>query len=234
VSWELRLPYRDRDQPLDDPDVLALPQALEDRDQRAIATRLLLQAMETPGMETVGDLLDVVEALDEGERRLVLDRCRERAGLETATDVDDKQQLESLQQEIVRRGSVERDSDGLAHQLCAHEGCTVEPINEKTGTPARTAAKRWWCPTHRGGHEADMQPFQFGWTFAKSGAILSGDEVAQREAEAERERVRLESRRRAREAEQAQRLGEADEVADVERARRARLERETPRGMPIP
>jgi hypothetical protein len=227
VSWSISIPYRDCGQRLDDPDVLALPRALEDREERAVAERVLLGAMETPGLETIGDLLDLYESLDAAERRQVLEGARRRAGLPSTAAIE----WEHQQEQLDLRGAIERDESGCAFQACAEEGCSAEPINPRTGAPAKVAAKRWWCEAHRAGHEDDMRPFVYGLRYARSGAILTDDEVARRAAEAQKMEVENESRRRRREAQQAERAEEAERRAAWERERDAALRREMPRGL---
>jgi hypothetical protein len=62
---DLKVPYRDRHQRLDDPSVLRLPQALEG-EERAVADHLLVEAMADPGLHTIGDLLDRIEQASPG------------------------------------------------------------------------------------------------------------------------------------------------------------------------
>jgi hypothetical protein len=72
----LRLPYRDRNQPLTDPEVLRLSEALEDRAERVTVDRLLVEAMGDPDLHTVGDLLDRIERASPQERRRLVDEGR--------------------------------------------------------------------------------------------------------------------------------------------------------------
>ncbi len=61
-AWSIRLPYRDRGQPLD-LDLVDLAPTLDDPEEEVVARDLLWNAMTDPELETVGDLLDRVESM---------------------------------------------------------------------------------------------------------------------------------------------------------------------------
>jgi hypothetical protein len=230
-GWELRIPFRDRSQTPIEALTSGADEALEDPEERRLAARLLLDAATDPEIETIGDLLDQVEHLDADTRRQLLDRTREALGLESATAIESQDHFDALQAQLVRRGAVERDADGRALFICAHPECGAFPV-AKNGTHAKLAVRKWWCEEHRHlAAEGDMEPFEFGLRYSRSGALLTDDEVARRAAEAQKVEVENESRRRRCEAEQAERAEEAERLAVYERERDAQLRREMPRGL---
>jgi hypothetical protein len=160
---DLKIPYRDRDQRLDDPGVLDLPRALEDRDERAVADHLLIEAMADPGLHTVGDLLDAVEQASPQQPRRIADQAREAAGLKTFTTIE----WEAAQERHRRAAAPPRDVDGRSLQICHEPGCAAQAVNPATGTPEPVAARRWWCEAHRAGHEADMEPWTRSYRFRR-------------------------------------------------------------------
>jgi hypothetical protein len=234
VNRAISVPYQDREQTPAEALAANAERALADPEDRRVAARLLFRAASDPDIETMGDLIDRIEALDADQRRALFDQMREAAGLESATDVDARERFESLQQQLIRRNAVERDADGRALFFCAHPDCKAFPV-ARNGSHKKLAIRRWWCEQHRDlAAPGDMEEWTPGWHYSKSGAILCDAEVRRREADAERMKVELESRRHSREAEQAAREAEALERADADRAHRARLQRETPRGVPLP
>ena len=60
MSWQLRIPYRDRDEALDAESIWRLPKLL-DSDEDVRVTRELLALGCRAGAKTVGQVLDVVE-----------------------------------------------------------------------------------------------------------------------------------------------------------------------------
>jgi HNH endonuclease len=81
VSWQIRIPFRDRDEPLDADALTDLPAALEGED-RDVTRELMVQAR-LEGARTVGDVLDRVEAVGPRGRRQLLDEARTALGLPT-------------------------------------------------------------------------------------------------------------------------------------------------------
>ena len=89
-DWSIKLPYRDRDDPL--PTVADACRVLESDEDRAVARSLVLSGV-TSGLATVGDLLDRLAAMAPSERRAALDQARSRAGLPTTREVDARRAL---------------------------------------------------------------------------------------------------------------------------------------------
>ena len=137
MSWQLRIPYRSRDEPLDARTIWQLPKLL-DSDEDARVTRELLTLSCRAGAKTVGQVVDVVESLDAADRRLYIDACRKSAGLRTATEIDDRAALDLAQ----AAGRVRGNS---LLQYCAH--CDAVPLTE-TGTLREVKARRWHCAAH--------------------------------------------------------------------------------------
>jgi hypothetical protein len=152
------------------------------------------------------------------ERRALLDRFRKRAGLDTTTDIDARRRFEAANRNARLIAAQESP-----WQICAEPTCNEIPINE-LGAPIPVDARRWWCPAHRHlADEGDMLPRPIGLRIAPSGAIVPVDPD-----EEARGLVAAESRRHQHEAKLADRKADAQELASVERARRARVERELP------
>jgi hypothetical protein len=84
MSHEIRIPHRDRSDPLSS--VGELARHLESPDESATVRELVTDAAGA-GLTTVGDLLDRLGRLAPAERRALLDRARSSAGLPTATEV---------------------------------------------------------------------------------------------------------------------------------------------------
>jgi hypothetical protein len=179
---DLKIPYRDRDQRLDDPGVLDLPRALEDRDERAVADHLLIEAMADPSLHTVGDLLDRIERASPRERRRIADQARAETGLKTFTAIE----WEAAQERHRRAAAPRRDADRRALQICNEPGCAAQAINPATGAPEPVAAKRWWCPEHRAGHEDDMRPWTHTYRYSETGLLVDVEDDVNAELEQRR------------------------------------------------
>jgi hypothetical protein len=221
TSWSLKLPMRDPDEPLDVDAITDLPQALEAGSDRQIARELLFAAR-LDGIETVGQLHDMIERLSGPERRQLLDRARERVGLDTTETIDARVRVE-----VATRNARLAGSSESPWQICAEPTCREIPIND-LGAPIPVDVRRWWCRAHRGQSQpADMEWRPLAIRRPASGALIPWDEVEQaNEAAAAASRAAL------REAELAERQTEAEELAERDRAARARVEREVPPGVP--
>jgi hypothetical protein len=129
VSHEIRIPYRDRSDPL--PAVVDATQALPEGDDRAVARQIVLRGM-TSGMATAGDLLDELDAMSSAERRALLDGARTGAGLPSLAEVD-AQRARRVRAQMIP-DTPARDEGGLAYQTCAALGCAQYPRSREGAT----------------------------------------------------------------------------------------------------
>jgi hypothetical protein len=217
----LNLPFRDRSQPLTDPDVLRLPEALEGEDRR-VADRLLVDAMADPDLATIGDLIDRIGRASPQDRRRIADQAREAAGLKSFTAIDWEAEAERGR----RAAPPRRDADGRSYQVCHEPGCAAQAVNAATGSPEPVAARRWWCADHRCGHEADLEPWTPGLRYSETGALIDADDDAEAERERERSDREQERMRQRREQSQAERREQLAERREYERAREEQHRRE--------
>ena len=112
AKWEIRIAYRDRDEPL----VTASQRSLPPED-RATARSLILR-LATDGCGTVGQALDRLEAADSAERRRLLDDARAAAGLPSISIVEAREQVQTLNRTAVVKGPL-RDSRGRIAAICS-------------------------------------------------------------------------------------------------------------------
>ena len=172
MSWQLRIPYRDRDEPLDAGSIWALPKLL-DSDEDARVTRELLALVCVSGARTVGQVIDVVDSLDADDRRLFIDACRKSAGLRTATEIDARRAYE-----LANAANQARGNPMLPY--CAH--CNAVPLTE-TGSLAETRAVRWHCPAHEHLAEpGDLEDRPAPWRYTDCGTIIEAPSAAARRA----------------------------------------------------
>jgi hypothetical protein len=221
---ELRIPHHgDPDEPVFD--VIDSLRHTLDGDDRAVAREVLIEAR-MEGQATIGEVLDRIESMEPSDRRALVERARERAGLESLWALeweDDRRRRQAA-------APPQRDAAGLAFQLCAAPDCSVEPLSDVTGAPMKVAAKRWWCPEHE--HLAapgDLNPWTSPLRMTARGIV----DIEEEAAEAKRIETELESRRVRREQLQAERRAEAAERREYLRAREEQTRRETPPGMPV-
>ena len=126
MTWKLRIPHRGRDEPLDPRAVSELQLALDDPEERAVARKLMLDAM-FAGTETVGGLLDSLAALTPAERRQKLDEARQSAGLPDTETIDVRRKAEAFQRATAHLQP--RDEHGYTFMSCAHPTCAAHPAN---------------------------------------------------------------------------------------------------------
>jgi hypothetical protein len=100
VSWTIDVPYRTRDDGL--VDVAFAGRALPDPESRAVLRELVLEAT-VAGDRTAGDLFDRLAKITPAERRHLLDRMRERAGLESTADVEATRKFEAANAALIKR-----------------------------------------------------------------------------------------------------------------------------------
>ena len=218
MTWQLRLPLRDFDEPLDARALDELPQALGDGDEERVTRSLLLSAWIDHGCKTVGDVKTLLAMATPERRRELLDLARESAGLKTATRIDFEQQFARDQANARVRAAATSP-----YQVCAADGCGAVPVNE-VGAPIPTDVRRWWCEAHRDqAAPGDTQPRPPRIRLTDCGVLVEHDAD-----EEERARVAEKSRQRIRELREAERAAEAEELHALEEARRAKHRRELP------
>ena len=143
----------------------------------------------------------------------MLNKAREAAGLPSAESTDAVRTAKKWTQ--AHAHLVERDEGGRSIQTCHAEGCQRYPVTP-AGAHAPTQARKWWCPEHVGqAGPTDMEPWNSGVRFARSGGLEFSNEVEaeQRRQEREQERFRVErERRRAERAQEAEELRRHEQV----------------------
>ena len=137
-DWTIRVPFHDRADPVGFVGFAA--RELEDADERAIVREMTLEAIYA-GIETAGDLIDSIERRPPEERRVLLDRWRERAGLKTATEID----VTREQRRIDRR--FEADDIPGPPRWSPLQACPRQAAQPRLLGPRAT----WWRFRWRGG-----------------------------------------------------------------------------------
>jgi hypothetical protein len=208
-EFEINLPYRSRQDPLDIEALNAASERLEG-DDRAVAERLIWAGMIDPKLQTVGDLWDRIEQASPEERRRIADEARSEAGLTTFTEIAENRRLARER----RDDPPKLPTAGPTIQKCPDcEAVSSTP----EGALRPTLEKRWHCDRHRHlAEDGDLDPLESEpLRFAPGGGMALP--VAEEEAAARHyERVARESRERARKRqEQNQREHEAlDQVRE--------------------
>ncbi len=111
MSWELRVPFRSRDDRLDLGEVHDLVhEVISDPEEQRVTWELLFDLATTPGARTYGDVLDRLEQAGPAGRRQLLDKARGAVGLGTvaAAEADRNSERENRLQYPVwsrRRGA---------------------------------------------------------------------------------------------------------------------------------
>ncbi len=187
-----------------------------------MAAQLLLDSVADPGIRTVGDLCNRIEAATPEERRAMLDATRRRAGLPTTGRVE--------AMEAANRPTTSslppRDSDGRIEARCSAPTCLrYAPDPSFPGVAAKVMQRKWFCAEHADlAAPGDNEPYRGPrLAYGPGGAIVDLDERA---LEAERQRAAAEGRRRQREAREAQRAADARALAKHEEAATERFRRE--------
>jgi hypothetical protein len=160
MTERIRIPYRDRNQPLDAEAVSDLPRALAG-DERTVARQLLMDAR-GGGALTVGQALDDLERATPAQRRTRLDRARADAGLPTLGALEEQRSRAAANRwpPPPPQTELQRDEQGKAIQTCAAPGCEAVS-STREGALQPVAARRWHCEEHRGQAEpGDMEPFE--------------------------------------------------------------------------
>lgn len=85
MTWEIRLPYRHRDDSLS-----AVAEAAHElpTDESRVVRQIVLGEIVGGSAKSVGEFLDKLEAMAPAERRELLDEARVKAGLESASDIE--------------------------------------------------------------------------------------------------------------------------------------------------
>jgi uncharacterized protein len=160
MTWQIRIPFNDRSEPLGAAAFDELPRYLSHPDEQRVTRYLLLQAW-LDGLKTVGDVLDRLEESTPESRRRLLNVARLEAGLPTTEQVEQREAVEQAQQ--LARGRAAKSSPW---QLCHADGCNAIPMNE-LGVPVASMAVKYWCPRHRHlAGEGDLQERQLPWTIS--------------------------------------------------------------------
>ena len=157
---------------------------------REIGMRLILD-----GARTFEDALEQLEGLGAAGQRQWLDDARVACGMETIAEVERQRadaKFESAWQRLQPPGP-ERWSP---QQTCHAPGCGAWPTGP-AGNVIEVEVERWFCPRHRAGHEADMQPHEPAYVLNANAALVpSAKEAArlakwheERQAEEEGERL---------------------------------------------
>jgi hypothetical protein len=221
---EFRLPHRSPDQPI--LDAISSDLDVLEGEERIVAREVLKEALLSEGRETVGELLDDLEAASREERRERVERARSRAGLPSLSSIE----FDEAQRQRDAAAPPLRGADGGALQICHEPSCRAFPV-DRVGAHAPHPARKWWCDQHRHlAADGDMEPWRSSlrWTPGPRG-VIDVEEDAQ---EAARWEAELERRRQRREANEAERRAEAEVLAEYERAAEEQRRRETPAGLP--
>ena len=164
MSYEIPVPYRDREQPL--VDVRSeLRDAPLDESESELAREVIDEALFVEGERTVGQLLDRLEAASPDQRCEVLDQARTAIGLDPVAAVERRRDLARARRgdppppPSRRAAGPPRDAQGRAWQGCGDPECAAVPT--ESGAPVPVAARRWWCPVHRDqAAPGDLDPWQ--------------------------------------------------------------------------
>jgi hypothetical protein len=220
MSWELRIPFRDRSELLDVDAFTDLPSYLHSAD-RGVVRHVLIKAR-LRGARTVGDLLDELAEASPERRRELLDEARVEAGLAATEEVEAQERFRQANDAARLKAGKESP-----WQLCHEPSCNALPLNE-VGVPVAVNARKWWCERHRHlAGEHDMEPRSAPWRLSESGALVEYDPEEEQRQAAEAER-----RQRAHEEKLAARRVEAAEHEEHERLRDAAFRRELGPGVP--
>jgi hypothetical protein len=158
-DWQIRIPHQDPDQPVGE--LLGLVRrGIDDSEEQRVTRSLILDAASE--FETAGELIRHVEGLDAADRRLLLDRARERAGLPPTGEVDRRREFVRAARDDPKPPPApgpRRDASGAAIQRCAAAGCERLSANH-AGYTAPTNVKRFWCADHADqAAPGDSEPF---------------------------------------------------------------------------
>jgi hypothetical protein len=131
-EWQLKVPHRDLDEPLDAKSIWELPDALDDPEDRKVC-RELLASCHRVGMKTIGQVIWGLEGLSTLQRRQLLDRLRGSAGFKTASQIDHERHFELVNDAARRKASTETRPLRLAF---SPSGAIID-LNERDDDAAR-------------------------------------------------------------------------------------------------
>ena len=219
-EWEIKMPWRLLDEPLNAKSIWELPDALTDREEKAVCRELLI-GMHMVGARRVREVTLALEELSATERRLLLDGLRRRAGLKTATQIDHERRFEAANEAGAARA---RSTSPWA--LCAEPSCNRIPFNE-VGVPVASTVNRWWCPEHAHlAQPGDLDERQLPIRLSPAGVLVEYDPAAD-----EADRARERSRQVELEARLAEAEADAAPLREHEDARAEELRRLQPPGV---
>jgi hypothetical protein len=191
VNWQIHIPHHgDRDAPLTDVGFDA--RHLEDPEDRAVTREFVLDSMLDSGLETVGDLIDMLSNAGPAQRRELLNKCRLAAGLETVEDVEGHARFVQANEALLYRPH--RPVPSCA--VCGAHPTTPQGMPD----PNIPAVRRWHCREHvhlaqPGDMQAPPSPIDMSMRY------VDPDEIAREQRQDERRAEEAERRRRDREAE---------------------------------
>jgi hypothetical protein len=168
-------------------------------------------------LQTAGELLDHLAALEPHERRGLLDQARAHAGLESTAAIDARERTSTFTVRTLSRPAI---------PTCPAEGCTQSPCRPGGGL-LNPSVVRWWCPAHEHLAEpGDMDERGSGIVLSPSGVPVPYDPAADAA-----EQAREASRRAQLQTEAEIRAVEAAELRASNEARDAAHRRELPEHM---
>jgi hypothetical protein len=135
MSWEIRIPYRDRSDPL--VDVVDASRELPTDEERAVVRQLVMGEIVGGAATAAGELLDLVEKAAPEQRRKMLDTARVKAGLPTTGEVEFEARFEMVQHSARLRAGTDHRPQRLAYN---ETGGIIDP-NERDDDIAREQAR---------------------------------------------------------------------------------------------
>jgi hypothetical protein len=199
MTWEIRLPIGNANQPLTPGAIHGLASHL-DGEERAIARTVLVDAL-TRGIPTVGEALGEVEGMTQAERHELLNEARESAGLASTERIDAERQIADFERVSAAAGRVERSEGGFGFLSCSHPGCVVHPQDEH-GSWLQVSVRKWWCALHASESQpGDDEQWRPPLALDPSGGLVDLEEQEFERARAEHLERQAKVRRIVREAE---------------------------------
>lgn len=119
---------------------------MADADERAIVGEMILEAIDA-GIETAGELVDSIERRPPEERRVLLDRWRERAGAperHLARCAREKWRIDAR----FEADDIPGPPPWRPLKACHAPNCGAWPTGP-AGNLIEVEVERWFCPQHR-------------------------------------------------------------------------------------